>query len=154
MIAGPTTEKILLDCARELMEGVLPAVDDDTAKVRVFMLENVLRNAAVRAAHEVAWMREETAELVAYARSVLSAGSSAPALARALEETDQSPSDSLHLDDVVDTYRRASEALSCAVEAAMAAGDEERTEAGVALLESRIRRERIVLSGWGELAGR
>ena len=34
------------------------------------MTETVLRNAAVRAAHEVAWMRQETAEIESYAQAV------------------------------------------------------------------------------------
>ena len=67
MIAKPTTEQILNDCSRELMEVVLPAVTDETVQVTVFMMDLVLRNAAVRAAHEIAWMTEEIAELEAFA---------------------------------------------------------------------------------------
>ena len=61
MLSRPTTEQILLDCCRELMTNVLPSLTDATAQVSVIMVETVLRNTAVRAAHEVAWMREETA---------------------------------------------------------------------------------------------
>ena len=70
MLSRPTTEQILLDCCRELMTAVLPALTDETAQVSVIMVETVLRNAAVRAAHEVAWMREETAEIESYAQAV------------------------------------------------------------------------------------
>ena len=70
MLSRPTTEQILLDCCRELMTAVLPALTDETAQVSVIMVETVLRNAAVRAAHEVAWMREETAEIESYAQTV------------------------------------------------------------------------------------
>ena len=59
MLSRPTTEQILLDCCRELMTGVLPALTDETAQVAVVMIETVLRNMAVRSAHEIAWMREE-----------------------------------------------------------------------------------------------
>ena len=48
MIAKPTTEQILNDCSRELMEVVLPAVTDETVMVTIYMMDLVLRNAAVR----------------------------------------------------------------------------------------------------------
>ena len=60
------------------------------------MMDLVLRNAAVRAAHEIAWMTDEIGELEAFAGG--------PTLAEA--------DGSLHLDDVVERYRRASEAFS------------------------------------------
>ena len=66
MIAKPTTEQILNDCSRELMEVVLPAVADETVAVAIYMMDLVLRNAAVRAAHEIAWMTEEIGELVLF----------------------------------------------------------------------------------------
>ena len=66
MIAKPTTEQILNDCSRELMEVVLPAVSDETVVVTIYMMDLVLRNAAVRAAHEIAWMTEEIGELEAF----------------------------------------------------------------------------------------
>ena len=70
MLSRPTTEQILLDCCRELMTNVLPLLTDATAQVSVIMVETVLRNTAVRAAHEVAWMRDETADIEAYAHAV------------------------------------------------------------------------------------
>ena len=66
MIAKPTTEQILNDCSRQLMEIVLPAVTDQTVQVAIFMMDLVLRNAAVRAAHEIAWMTDEIAELESF----------------------------------------------------------------------------------------
>jgi hypothetical protein len=153
VIVGPSTEKILLDCARELMEGVLPHVVEDTAQVRVVMLEHVLRNAAMRAAHEIAWMQDETAELLTYAHAVHAALPHVTVLADALAIADR-PSESLHLDDVVECYRKASEALSCAIEAAMNADDAALVKQGADLITSRLERERVVMCGWGELAGR
>ncbi len=132
MIAKPTTEQILNDCSRELMEVVLPAVTDETVVVTIYMMDLVLRNAAVRAAHEIAWMTDEIGELDAFT------GSTTPAQA----------DDSLHLDDVVERYRRASEAFSRAMEEAVAAGDEERIERGAALMAHRVEREQEVMCGW------
>ena len=138
MIAKPTTEQILNDCSRELMEVVLPAVTDETVVVTIYMMDLVLRNAAVRAAHEIAWMTEEIGELEAFADGDGSAGG---------------PSASLHLDDVVERYRQASEAFSLAMEEAVAAGDDERTRRGAALLAHRVEREQEVMCGWSPSDG-
>jgi hypothetical protein len=154
MIAGPSTERILLDCAKELKDGVLPLVaGDDTGTARVAMLEQVLRNAAARTAHEIAWMREESGALLDYARNVHDSIPNAPALADALEHA-HAATDSLHLDDVIDAYRRASEALSCAIEASIAASSEQLTTDGLDLLTARMERERVINCGWGSQAGR
>src|SRR5438128_903297 len=115
------------------MEVVLPAVTDETVKVTVMMLDLVVRNAAVRAAHEIAWMTEEIAELGAFAD-----GTGTPVGSDV----------SLHLDDVVQRYREASEAFSRAMEAAVAAGDEQRVRRGAELMDDRVGREEEVMSGW------
>ena len=134
MIAKPTTEQILNDCSRELMEVVLPAVTDQTVQVTIFMMDLVLRNAAVRAAHEIAWMTDEIAELEAFADS------GAP--------TSAASGQSLHLDDVVEHYRSASEAFSRALEEAVAAGHQQRTEQGRSLLARRVDKEQEIMCGW------
>ena len=78
MIAKPTTEQILNDCSRELMEVVLPGVTEETVQVAIYMMDLVLRNAAVRAAHDagpvapvtVAQRRQQRAEVAAAHRAV------------------------------------------------------------------------------------
>src|SRR5213083_2204047 len=127
MISRPGTDQILLECRRELLESILPAIDDDPTKVRVMMLEHVLRNAATRAAHEIAWMNEESKTAIAYAESVRGA-LDAQRLSDALGQIGPVPPESLHLEDVTRAYDRASEALADAIEAAMAAGDKALTE--------------------------
>jgi hypothetical protein len=129
VISRPTTEQILKDCSRELMEVVLPAVTDQTVQVTVMMLDLVLRNASVRAAHEVAWMTEEAAELEAFAGGAASNGS-------------------LHLDDVVQRYCAASDAFATVMDAAVASGDDARIREGAALMDRRVAREEEVMSGW------
>jgi hypothetical protein len=104
MLSRPTTEQILLDCCRELMTTVLPSLTDETAQVSVIMVETVLRNTAVRAAHEVAWMRDETADIEAYARAVAAQVPGTASLETALAALADTPRDSLHLNDVVETY--------------------------------------------------
>ncbi len=56
MISRPTTDQLIADVCQDLVDAVLPALTDETLQVRVAMAETVLRNAAVRAAHEIAWM--------------------------------------------------------------------------------------------------
>lgn len=151
MITRPTTAQILHDCCRCLLDDIIPAVEPGPAQVQLAMLEGVLRNMAVRASHEIAWMEEEREAILAYARAVGSETGD-PRLRSALEAASAPPS--LHLDDVVDAYERASEALSCALEASLDAGDRALADEGTTLLERRLAGERQILAGWGDLAGR
>lgn len=148
MLSRPTTEQILLDCCRELMTTVLPALTDETAQVSVIMVETVLRNAAVRAAHEVAWMREETAEIESYAQAVAEQAPGATPLGTALKALADAPADSLHLDDVVETYCRAGNALSAALETAVAGKLTGLVRRGEEILDARDAHETEVMAGW------
>src|SRR4051812_33249633 len=98
MLVRPTTEQVLLDCCHELFTGVLPALTDETAQVRVIMVETVLRNMAVRSAHEIAWMHDEIAAMAEYARGVTAALPEATGLAAAVATLDDPNPTSLHLD--------------------------------------------------------
>jgi hypothetical protein len=147
MLSRPTTEQILLDCCRELMTNVLPSLTDATAQVSVIMVETVLRNTAVRAAHEVAWMRDEAADIEAYAREV-AVQASGTTLETALAALAAAPRDSLHLDDVVETYCRAGNALSAALETAVASGLAPLIQRGEEILDVRSGHETDVMAGW------
>ena len=147
MLSRPTTEQILLDCCRELMTNVLPSLTDATAQVSVIMVETVLRNTAVRAAHEVAWMRDETGDIEAYAREV-AAQAPGTTLETALAALAAAPRDSLHLDDVVETYCRAGNALSAALETAVASGLAPLIQRGEEILDVRSGHETDVMAGW------
>ena len=148
MLSRPTTEQILLDCFRELMNVVLPALTDETAQVSVIMVETVLRNTAARAAHEVAWMREETAEIESYARAVAEQAPAAGAVGAALQSLAGAPRDSLHLDDVVETYCRAGDVLSAALETAVAGRLAGLVGRGEELLDVRTGHETEIMAGW------
>ena len=148
MLSRPTTEQILLDCCRELMTTVLPALTDETAQVSVIMVETVLRNAAVRAAHEVAWMRAETAEIESYTQAVAEQAPGADLLRAALKALADAPRDSLHLDDVVETYCRAGNALSAALETAVAGSLTGLVRRGEEILDTRDGHETEVMAGW------
>jgi hypothetical protein len=151
VISRPTTEQVILDCRRELLEVVRPQVSDPAVQVTIDMLENVLRNVATRAAHEIAWMTEEISTMAAYARGLLADVHDDPddaALAAAVDALSLVPRESLHLDAVVAAYSVAGEAFSCALEAAIAAGRTDWQERGVALLLRRTEREQEVKGDW------
>jgi hypothetical protein len=112
------------------------------------MVETVLRNAAVRAAHEVAWMREETAGIERYAQAVAELAPGAGPLAAALKSLADAPRDSLHLDDVVETYCRAGNTLSAALETAVAEGLTSLVRQGEEILDVRAGHETEVMAGW------
>jgi hypothetical protein len=130
------------------MTAVLPALTDETAQVSVIMVETVLRNAAVRAGHEIAWMREETAEIEDYARAVAEQAPGAASLGAALKALADAPRESLHLDDVVETYCRAGNALSAALETAVALSLTGLVGRGEEILEVRADHETEVMAGW------
>ena len=148
MLSQPTTDQILADCRNELLTTIDGAVTDPAVKIAIQMMENVLRNCAMRAAHEIAWMREETDAMIEFARSVAASGASTDALMHALAAHDAGRSDSLHLDDVVATYSLAGECLSVALESSLAADDADLVIAGRALLEQRLAHELEIMGEW------
>jgi len=148
MISRPTTQQLILDCCHDLMTQTLPQLTDGPAQVHLHMLVGVLQNAAVRSAHEIAWMRDEAAKMRAYAGSVVEAQGADPAITEALAATPERP-DSLHLDDVVEDYGLASTAFAAALDKAMTAGEPDLTRRAVELLDARVVNEREVMAGWG-----
>jgi hypothetical protein len=147
VITHPTTDQLIDDVCRELTEHILPALTDETLQVRVAMAETVLRNAAVRAAHEIAWMREETAVLTAFAQTVAERLPAAD-LAGSLADVAAAPS-GLHLADVVEAYERAGRAFTVAIDAAQRAGADDLVTAGRGLLHDRVATEKIVMANYG-----
>lgn len=149
MITRPTTDQILLDCRRELLEVVKPAVDSEAAQVSIDMLENVLRNCATRAANEIAWMTAESSAMVGFAKDVVAAGHGNDPLAAALEAFDTGASSDLDLESVTAAYSLAGDAFSCAIEAAIASGDESLSTRASELLQQRVDRELEIMGEWG-----
>ena len=144
MISRPTTDQLIADACQDLVDTVLPALTDETLQVRVAMAETVLRNAAVRAAHEIAWMTDETAALIEYANAV-NARIPSVELTAALAAFDDAPQ-SLHLADVVETYERASRAFAAALAAAQRDERAELVDAAQQLLEDRVSTEKAVMA--------
>ena len=147
MIGRPTTEQILLDCSRELMEEVLPGVTDETTIVRIAMIDQVIRNAAARCAHEIGWMLEEISAVERYARAVLAAAPDDD-LATALRHLEDGADARMDLDVVTDRYARATDLFAAALETAVSAGLPELQADGERLLDARLTREEQVMAGW------
>jgi hypothetical protein len=145
MIIRPTTDTLIGDCCRELTDAILPALTDETLRLRLVMTETVLRNAAVRAAHEIAWMLAETSALMAYAAEVAVRHASEP-LRTAMAAVEASPRDSLHLADVADRYERAGQAFEQALAAAQEAGAADLVAQARELLRDRIATEKEVMA--------
>ena len=147
MISRPTTAQMLLDCATELMQGVLPAVSDPPAIIRIYMIEQVLRSAAIRSANEIAWMREEVPAIEAYGRAVHEAIANED-LTDLLAQLEQADGTDLTLEAVAERYFRAGEVLSTALEVAVLADLDDLRQQGEQIVVARMARERDVMAGW------
>jgi hypothetical protein len=148
MLSRPTTEQIILDCREELLNTIAPTVPEGPVLVAIQMMENVLRNCATRAAHEIAWMREEGDEMVAFARRVAAAGHATTALLDAVAAFDGTSRDSLHLDDATTTYDLAGRCMSAAIDAVMAPGDADLQAEARAILGRRLEHENEIMGEW------
>ena len=155
MLTRPTTEQILLDCRAELLATIEPAVADGPAKVAVQMLENVLRNCAARAAHEIAWMHEEGEAMLAYARRVAERTAGHAGVDRCARRRRRRRPDGRHLDEACAAYDAAGRSLEEAIEAVLAGAGGEHGELadelhrdGRALLEQRLAHENEIMGEW------
>lgn len=153
MIGRPTTDQILLDCARVLIDEVLPAISDETVQIRVIMCETVLRNAAARSAHEIGWMIDEIGAAEAFGRAVAADPAAGVEVSDALDWLSEHHWESMQLADVAEAYNRAGEVLSVSLEVAVTADLTELRQRGERLLELRLERELVIMAGWNS-AGR
>lgn len=146
MIPRPTTDVLLQDCVRELTEGILPALQDETLKLRLVMTATVLGNAAVRAANEIAWMLAEREELVCFAREA-AVRWPGEALAAHLNTAEDGPA-SLGLRHVVAAYERADIAFGAALTEAQRHDARDLLDRAAALLRARVETEKQVMAGY------
>lgn len=125
MITQPSCSRYLEVVRQELRATVGPAVTDPAAQAALGMIDSILAGVMTRCDHEVAWMREEIADIEACAATVIAAaadtdGRVADSLTRL--RTHRSPTD--HTEDVRAEYDLAGEVLSRALEAGLSAGGE------------------------------
>lgn len=153
MISRPTTQKLIDAICVELAEKVAPAVTDPTMQVQLEMAIAVLKTAAVRSGKELAWMREESDAIEQTARHLLDALPDAKSLQEALQAYTDGLTNSLYLDEAQQDYARASEVLSCAIEAAYESGNAEHIAAVIRLMDQRHANQQAV-TGQFMAAGR
>lgn len=153
MITSPTSSQLLAAVRNELQVKIKPCVTDQEALGILGMIDSILGSVEARSGHEVAWMREEIAEIERGAEAVIAAhadtGGVVSVALKTLRER-RSPSD--HIDHLDAEYQLAGELLSCALEAAMSAGGELR-ELVKGILAKRTARE-VQIRGAFSLAGR
>lgn len=137
MISRPTTRQLIDAICIELASKVAPAITDPTVKVQLDMAISVLQTAAVRSGNEMAWMEEERNAIEQTARQLVDSLPEAGALAEALRAYVDGRTNSLYLDDAQADYARASEVLSCAIEAAYDSGDADHIAAVGRLVDQR-----------------
>lgn len=149
MLSRPTTDHAISGVLSTLEQQVLPTINDEPARVAVQMMQQILRGAAVRAGHEIAWMHEEIAAI----RDVAARAGDDARVTDAVAVLDDLDGGSLHLEDVQARYDAAGEVLSRCVEAAYAAGDAEAVERARAVLQLRSAHEMEII-GQLDLVGR
>lgn len=137
MISRPTTQQLIDAICVELSSKVAPAVADPVVKIQLEMALAVLQTAAVRSGNEVAWMEEERDAIEQTARQLLDVVPDAEALQAALRAYTDGVTNSRYLNDAQADYTRASEVLSCAIEAAYESGDAEHIAAIGRLMDQR-----------------
>jgi hypothetical protein len=153
MITSPTSGQLLESVRDELRTKIKSVITDPEALGVLAMIDSILASVAVRSDHEVAWMREEIADIERGAEAVISANADKTGrVSDALKalHTSRSPSD--HVTDLNAEYRLAGEILSCSIEAAMTAGGELR-DSVTGILARRTARE-VHIRGEFSLAGR
>ena len=153
MISRPTTQQLIDAIAIELNSKVAPAISDPTVQVQLEMAIAVLKTTAVRSANELAWMQEERNAIEETARQLLDALPDAKPLQGALQTYTDGLTNSLYAKDAQADYARATEVLSCAIEAAYDSGNAEHIAAVGQLMDQRHANQQAV-TGQFMAAGR
>lgn len=153
MISRPTTQQLIEAVSAELRNKVAPAVSDPVVQVQLEMAMAVLATTAVRSGSELAWMQEERDAIEQTAARLLEAIPDAKTLQEALETYRDGLTGSIYLKDAQADYARASEVLSCAIEAAYESGDSDHIAAVIELMDQRHANQQAV-TGQFQAAGR
>jgi hypothetical protein len=153
VISRPNTQQLIDGVCAELNSKVAPAVTDPIIKVQLEMAIAVLATTAVRSGSELAWMQEEREAIEQTARQLLDALPDAKPLQAALQAYTDGLTGSLYLKDAQADYARASEVLSCAIEAAYESGDSDHIAAVIRVMDQRHANQQAV-TGQFVAAGR
>lgn len=153
MIVRPSSSQLLAVVRQELKSSVAAIIQDPALLAKLHMIDSILASVERRCDHEVAWIREEIADIEAGAEIVVKAGLDAKGrIALALEHLRANRSADDHLPNLHAEYTLAGEVLSCSLEVAVAAGHEIRSRIEQ-ILSARLKRE-VEIRGEFSLAGR
>lgn len=153
MMNHPSCEQLVQLVREHLETSVGGSITDLQTKTVLAMIDSILANVASRCGHEVAWMHEEVAVVLAEADDYVDNGRpGAQLVAEALAVLRELDSSSLHFDDVQRRYDAAGEVLSRLLENCRTT-DETVRQRVEHLLEQRLLRE-LHIRGSFELAGR
>jgi hypothetical protein len=141
MISKPSIGQMLRTVRRELLETVAPQVNDESVEITIGMIGTILHVAAERADGELSWMCAETEEIERVASEAIASGADDAALVVAHQRylSDRCAADTPR--DAQGDYDRASEMLSCLLEAGLRSNDSELVTQARGLLERRLQRE-------------
>ena len=96
MIPRPTVAQLLLQCRRELMQNVVPQIDDETTLVALEQVQMILDACAHRSENEIADMVAESQEMELLAREAVEAHpESMPRTSAALSRSAEQHNESL-----------------------------------------------------------
>jgi hypothetical protein len=151
VISKPTTQQLIDAVCIELANKVAPVISDPTVRIQLDMAISVLQTTAVRCANELAWMQEERDAIEATTHELLQAWPDHHELSRALSAYVDGKTASLYLNDAQADYARASEVLSCAIEAAYASGDADHIAAVGRLVDQRHANQQAVTGQFAAL---
>jgi hypothetical protein len=153
MISRPTTQQLIDTVCVELASKVAPAISDPTVQIQLEMAIAVLKSAAARSGMEIAWMHGEREAIEQTAGQLLEAMPDAGELKEALRVYEDGRTNGLSLEEAQADYARASEVLSCAIEAAYASGNADHIASVGRLMDQRHANQQAV-TGQFMAAGR
>ena len=115
MIVRPSIDKILRAISRDLEGEVLDAIDDQTVRVTVQMMAQLLDAMARRYANESEFIRDESSTVMSLATQIADKNPSASSLQDAIELARKAIDQ-----NSIDHYEAVSEVLSCLAEVILA----------------------------------
>lgn len=147
MLSRPTTDQLLRGIADDLRTLIAPELQSEQAKVALAMITQLLAGCAVRAAHEIAWMSDES-DIIERAVADIDDRATRTAL------TDyRATPKSLELAGAAVRYGRASRALSAGIEYAYRTRNEALAAELRSVLKARSAHEMAIM-GQLDLVGR
>ena len=143
MITIATSARAIAVIRQELTDVVLPTVTDQRAIMSLQMIDFTLRQLETAHDNQLAWMREEIAEIDALAAQVIKGNPASSAVKAAVAAHEAKRTNNLDLENARQEYSLAGEVLSCIVELTMSVPGGLR-DATMAVMGRRLAREAAI----------